>query len=98
MSRRVLIGTFVLCLVMLTMTLPCVAQAAPVTDLGTGPSNQMGNLYLATAQALANAAHNAEAAQQQATITAQAAMTMGVATLYALDTATEGTAVAKILD
>jgi hypothetical protein len=98
MSRRILIGPFVMCLVMLTIAVPHVAQAAPITDLGTGPPIPMSNLYLATAQALANAAHNATAAQQNATITAQTATIMGVTTLYALDTATEGTAIAKILD
>jgi hypothetical protein len=98
MSGRVLIGPFVMCLVMLTMALPLAAEAAPITDLVTGPAIQMGNLYQGTAQALANAAHNAMAAQQNATITAQAATTMGVTTLYALDTATEGTGIAKILN
>jgi hypothetical protein len=96
--RRVLIGPFVVCLVLLTLALPLAAEAAPITDLGTGPAIQMGNLYQATAQALANAAHNATTAQQNAAMTAQSATIMGVATLYALDTATEGTATAKILD
>ena len=56
----------------------------------------MGNLFQATAQALANAAHNATTSQQQTNITAQAATTMGVATLYAIDTATTGEATTKI--
>jgi len=55
--------------------------------LGEAPAIAMGNLYQATAQALANAAHNATNAQQQAYVTAQAATTMGVATLFSLDTA-----------
>lgn len=55
--------------------------------LGEAPAIAMGNLYQATAQALANAAHNATNAQQQGYVTAQAATTMGVATLFSLDTA-----------
>jgi hypothetical protein len=57
----------------------------------------MGNLYQATAQALANAAHHATNAQQQSYVTTQAATTMGVATLYSLDTASTGVATTKIL-
>ena len=59
---------------------------ANVKVLGDAPAMAMGNLYMATAQALAAAAHNAANAQQQTWITAQAATTMGVATLYSLDT------------
>jgi hypothetical protein len=55
--------------------------------LGTAPAVAMGNLYQATAQALANAAHNATNAQQQMYVTAQAATASGVAMLYSLDTA-----------
>lgn len=58
--------------------------------LGDAPAIAMANLYQATAQALANAAHNATNAQQQANITAQAATTMGVSTLFAIDTASLG--------
>jgi hypothetical protein len=63
---------------------------ANVKVLGDAPAMALGNLYQATAQALANAAHNATNAQQQSYVTAQAATTMGVATLYALDTAAAG--------
>lgn len=56
--------------------------------LGDAPAMAMGNLYQATAQALANAAHNATSGQQQTNITAQAATTMGVTTLYSINTAT----------
>jgi hypothetical protein len=66
--------------------------------LGDAPAVAMGNLFQATAQALANAAHNATTSQQQSNITAQAATTMGVATLYAIDTATTGIATADILN
>ena len=70
---------------------------ANVQVLGTAPATAMGNLYQATAQALANAAHNATLAQQQTNITAQAATVMGVATLYSLDTASTGMATKSIL-
>ena len=68
-----------------------------VQVLGSAPSVAMGNLYQATAQALANAAHNATNAQQQSYVTAQSATTMGVATLYSLDTASTGMATKAIL-
>jgi hypothetical protein len=70
---------------------------ANVQVLGTAPAIAMGNLYQATAQALANAAHNATMAQQQMYVTAQAATTAGVALLYSLDTASTGIATKKIL-
>lgn len=63
---------------------------ANVEVLGQAPAMAMGNLYQATAQALANAAHNATTAQQQMNITALAATVEGVATLYSLDTASAG--------
>jgi 2-methylisocitrate lyase-like PEP mutase family enzyme len=50
--------------------------------LGVAPAVALGNLYQATAQALANAAHNATNAQQQSWIIAQAATTAGVALIY----------------
>jgi hypothetical protein len=62
--------------------------------LGDAPAVAMGNLYVATAQALANAAHNAVANQQQLNVTAQAATAMGVATLLALDTANNQSGIA----
>ena len=64
--------------------------------LGDAPAMAMANLYQATAQALSNAAHNATTSQQQTNITAQAATTQGVATLYAIDTASTGVAVNKV--
>ena len=64
--------------------------------LGDAPAIAMGNLFQATAQALANAAHNATSSQQQTNITAQAATTMGVTTLYSIDTAATGIATQKI--
>jgi Killing trait len=56
---------------------------ANVEVLGVSPAVAMGHLYQAVAQALANAAHNATAAQQQMYITAQAATAAGVAQIYA---------------
>ncbi len=70
---------------------------ANVGVVANAPAIAMGNLYQATAQALANAAHNATTAQQQMNITAQAATTMGVAMLYSLDTASTGVATKSIL-
>ncbi len=67
-----------------------------VTMLGNASAIAMGNLYQATAQALANAAHNATVAQQQTNVMAQAATTMGVAILYSLNTRATGTATKKI--
>ena len=70
---------------------------ANVKVLGDAPAMSMGNLFQATSQALSNAAHNATAAQQQMGVTAQAATTMGVTTLYSIDTATTGMATKAIL-
>jgi len=70
---------------------------ANVKVLADAPAVALGNLFQATAQALSNAAHNATTAQQQTSITAQAATTQGVATLYSIDTATTGVATEKIL-
>jgi hypothetical protein len=65
--------------------------------LGDAPAMAMGNLFQATSQALANAAHNATTAQQQTNVTAQAATTMGVSTLYSIDIATTDAATKDIL-
>jgi hypothetical protein len=69
---------------------------ANVQVLAVSPAVAMGNLYQATAQALANAAHNATTAQQQTNITWQAATVMGIATLYSIDTASTGKATQAI--
>ncbi|MBS1772050.1 MAG: RebB family R body protein [Bacteroidetes bacterium] len=65
--------------------------------LGVAPAVAMSNLYQATAQALAMAAHNATMNQQQTNITAQAATTAGVTTLYSIDTATDAAGTSKLL-
>lgn len=67
-----------------------------VQVLGSSPAVAMGNLFQATSQALANAAHNATAAQQQTNVTAQAVTTMGVSLLYSVDTASTAVATQKI--
>ncbi|RYF43569.1 MAG: glycerol-3-phosphate dehydrogenase [Comamonadaceae bacterium] len=54
---------------------------ANVKVVGDAPAMAMGNLYQATAQALANAAHNATTAQQQGNVLAQAVPTRCVQTL-----------------
>jgi hypothetical protein len=69
---------------------------ANVKVVGDAPAMALGNLYQATAQALANAAHNATTAQQQTGVTAQAATTTGVTTLFSIDTATTGKATRRI--
>lgn len=70
---------------------------ANVKVLGDAPAMALGSLYQATAQAMGNSAHNSTTAIQQSGVTAQAATTMGVATLYALDTAATGKATEAIL-
>ena len=70
---------------------------ANVKVLGDAPAMAMGNLYQATAQALANSAHNNTYAQQQTNVTAQASTTMGVTTLYSIDTASTAVGTRAIL-
>ena len=64
--------------------------------VGDAPAVATGNLFVATSQALSNAAHNATVNQQQANVTVQAATTSGVSTLLSLDTASAGKATAKV--
>lgn len=64
---------------------------------GDAPAIAMGNLFVATSQALSNAAHNATNNQQQSYVTMQASTTQGVSTLYAIDTASNGVATREIL-
>jgi len=54
---------------------------ANVKVLGDAPAVAMANLFQATAQALANAAHNATTAQQQANVLAEAVTTRCVQSL-----------------
>ena len=64
--------------------------------LGDAPAVATGNFFVATSQALSNAAHNATNNQQQSYVTMQASTTQGVATLYAVDTASTGRATRMI--
>jgi hypothetical protein len=66
--------------------------------LGEAPAIAMGNLFIATSQALSNAAHNATNNQQQGYVTMQAATTQAVSTLLSLDTATTGKATQEIFE
>ena len=68
-----------------------------VKIVGEAPAMAMAMLYQATAQALANAAHNATAAQQNANIVAHTATVQGVAMLLGLGAATTTAALLKIL-
>lgn len=65
--------------------------------LGDAPAVAMGNLFVATGQALSNAAHNATNNQQQSYVTMQASTTQGVATMLSVDTASTGVATTKVL-
>ena len=66
--------------------------------IGDAPAIAMGNLFIATSQALSNAAHNATNNQQQSYVTMQAATTQAVTTLYSVDTASVGVATREILN
>jgi hypothetical protein len=66
--------------------------------LGDAPAIAMGNLFQATSQSLGLAALNATNAQQQSNMTAQASTTMGVTTLYSIQTATDAVGASDILD
>jgi hypothetical protein len=65
--------------------------------LGDAPAMAMGNLFQSTSQGLSLAALNATNAQQQNNMTAQASTTMGVTTLYSIDTATSSVGTSDIL-
>ena len=79
---------------------PQITDAVTQTNvkiLGDAPGMAMGNLYQATGQALANAAHNATTAQQNANTILQATTTQGVALLYGVDTASTAVGISRIL-
>jgi hypothetical protein len=69
-----------------------------VENVASSPAMAMAQLYQASSQALANAAHNATTAQQNANAIQQAATTYGVALLLSVDKATDAVGVAKILE
>ncbi len=64
--------------------------------LGDAPAMAMGNLFIVTSQALSNAAHNATTGQQQSTLTSQSANTVGVTTLYSIDTSSNAVGTRRI--
>jgi hypothetical protein len=64
--------------------------------LGDAPAMSMGVLYMATSQALSNAAHNATTLQQQNGTTSQAANVQGLTTLYSMPTGTTGTSTRQV--
>jgi hypothetical protein len=66
--------------------------------LGDAPVIAMGNLFQATTQALANAAHDAAKGQPQSHVTAQAATSVDEATPCSLDTASTGVPAEDILN
>jgi len=68
---------------------------ANVKVLGDAPAMAMGNLFISTSHALANAAHNATSNQQQAYVTLQASTAQAVATLLSVDTSAGGQATRK---
>lgn len=57
---------------------------ANIQLIGLAPAVSMANLYQASAQALANAAHNASIAQQQCNVVAQAVTTQSVNMILSL--------------
>lgn len=68
-----------------------------VKILGEAPGMSMGMLYQATFQALANAAHNATAAQQNSNLILQVTTTQGVALLLGLSTSSTAVGIARTL-
>ncbi len=64
--------------------------------LGEGPAVATGNLFVATSQALANAAHNATTNQQLATTSQQATTTIGVTNIFSLGASSSGEATSKV--
>ncbi len=64
--------------------------------VGDAPAVATSNLFLATSQALGNAAHNASNNQQQAYVTMQAATTQGVNSILSMGTAVTGEGASQI--
>ena len=73
------------------------AGATP-QSLALSPATSLQDVYAGVGQALAEAAKNAIAAQQQCNVTIAAITTMGVSTLFSLDTAATGMASQEELD
>ncbi len=66
--------------------------------VGETPAMAMGNLLMATGQALSNAAHNATNNQQQASITMQTATVQGVNSLMSTGTSVIGRSAESIIE
>ncbi len=64
--------------------------------LGDAPAVATGNLFIATSQALSNAAHNATTNQQLTAASQQATTNMGITNIYSVDTASTGKATHEI--
>lgn len=69
---------------------------ANVKVLAESPALSLSNLYQTISQSLSLSAQNAVTAQQQSNIVHQTATTQGVSLLYAVDTASTGTATSEI--
>ncbi len=65
--------------------------------VGETPAMAMGNLFTATSQALANAAHSATYANQQASVMSQAATVQGVNSLMSTGSAVVGRSAEEVL-
>jgi len=79
---------------------PQITDAVTQTNVkvvAEAPAMAMGMLYQSTAQALANAAHNATAAQQNANLILQTTTTQGVALLYGVTTSSTAVGMVRIL-
>lgn len=66
--------------------------------VGETPAMAMGNLLMSSSQALANSAHNATAAQQQAQVTMQAATVQGVNSLMSIGSSVIGRSAEGIIE
>jgi hypothetical protein len=66
-------------------------------SLALSPATSLQEIYAGVGQALAEAAQNAIAAQQTCNVTIAAITTMGVSTLFSLDSAAAGMASAEEL-
>lgn len=66
--------------------------------VGETPAMAMGNLLMATSQAMGTAGHNATAAQQQAQITMQAATVQGVNSLVSIGSSVIGRSAEGVIE
>ncbi|KGJ87966.1 RebB family R body protein [Colwellia psychrerythraea] len=66
--------------------------------VGETPAMAMGNLLMSTNQALSNSAHNSTSAQQQASITMQAATVQGINSLMSIGSSVIGRSAENIIE